>query len=137
MLLLSCASSKEVANTITVESGEIPADMKKEDFILIGILKGRNSYDKYLKSEFKKYTGNYVLCKLEEIDSKYSDKSKYRYIMDFTQKRDFGSQGTIVDTYYIRDRKDNQQYQRNSGSSFFKLEIRSYLAAIEQARRQR
>jgi hypothetical protein len=36
--------------------------MKSEDFTLIGVLKERGSYDKYVKKEFANYTGKYVLA---------------------------------------------------------------------------
>ena len=58
--------------------------MANESFTVIGVLKERKSYDKYLKREFANYTGKYILATEEEIEKRYSDTSKYRYIMDYS-----------------------------------------------------
>ncbi|NPV51792.1 MAG: hypothetical protein HPY60_11450 [Candidatus Methanofastidiosum sp.] len=149
-LFNSCASVSSVAKKITIESGEVPPDMKSEEFIIIGVLKGRRSYDKYVKKEFSKYTGNYILAQKDEITEKYSDVNKYRYIMDYTKEsststkynpnyKQHGSQPFEDNTttgyrYFIQDRKENKEYTRKSRSSNFKLEMRAYITALESIR---
>lgn len=142
----SCVSSASIAKKITIESGEIPPDMAKEDFYLIGVLKGRDSYDKYLEKGFSEYHGKYVLATLSEIEKKYKDTSKYRYILDYvldnksmtymSERSPDGktTRNSTSYTYYIRDRKTDKKYIRSAGSSFFSMEIRTYLNAIENIR---
>jgi hypothetical protein len=140
-LINSCASTSELAESITIESGQIPPDMKTEKFTLVGVLQGRNSYDKYLTKEFEAYTGDYVLATRKEIESKYSDVTKYRYLLDYVKETT--RIGTGVDSrnssgyrYFIIDRKDDKKYLRKSRSSFFALEIRGYLKGIESIRKK-
>lgn len=151
-IFCSCASVKSVANKITIESGEIPPDMKSEEFILIGVLKGKRSYDKYVKKEFENYTGRYILALETEIADKYTDINKYRYIMNYklehgsigTYNADnakygqspYGSSTTTGFRYYIIDRQENKEYVRNSRSSFYAKEMRAYLLAVDRVRKK-
>lgn len=139
--LQSCASTSSVANKITIESGEIPPDMKSEDFTLIGVLKERGSYDKYVKIEFANYTGKYILATENEIKDKYNDTNQYRYIMDYereTASSFSGSNGKSTNVpgkrYFILDRKTNKEYKRKTWSSFYAKEMQAYLKAIEAAK---
>ncbi|MFZ4930377.1 hypothetical protein [Chryseobacterium sp. Mn2064] len=138
----SCASTGSVATKITVESGEIPPDMKSEDFTLIGVLKERGSYDKYVEKAFADYTGKYVLATENEIKEKYSDVDKYRYIMDY--ERATGSVMVVGSSksqtvpgkrYFILDRKTNKEYNRKTWSSFYYKEMQAYLKAINEVKK--
>ena len=130
-------STNTLANKITIGSGEIPAEMKSENFTIIGILKGRNSYDKYVIKEFSAYTGNYVLGNKKEINTTYSDITKYRYLMDYDLESSKSSNMTTYGyRYYIIDRKTQIKYSRKSRSSFFALEMRAYLKSIETVRKK-
>lgn len=148
-IFYSCASVNSVAKKITVESGEIPPDMTGSDFILIGILSGRKSFDKYVEREFDKYTGKYMLASKSELTEKYNDTEKYRYIIDYQQNHSThvdlipsrATMGTPNPTYsttgfryFILDRKENKEYIRKGQSSFYAKEIRAYLQAIETVR---
>lgn len=142
LLFNSCGSTSSVAKTITIESGQVPPGMKTESFILIGTLTGRKSYDKYVKKNFEEYTGKYILATEEEIKTKYSDVSKYRYVMDYEKSQenmrtDITSKERHIVNYYryfILDRKENKEYVRRSASSFYALEMKAYLEAIEGIR---
>jgi len=141
LLVNSCASVNSVAKRITIESGEIPPDMKMESFILIGILKEKKSYDKYVKKEYATYTGNYILTTEKELTTKYNDITKYRYFMDYHEEHSSSySNGSFHNTtgyrYYIYDRKEKKEYLRESRSSFFALEMKAYLIAIESVRKK-
>jgi len=148
-----CSCVGIVAKSITIESGEIPPDMKEEEFIIIGVLQTRNSYDRYLKKAFKNYPGNYILATQSEIDSKYSDVDKYRYIMDYNIKsstikrtetkynpnplphqKSYESKEVSTTTtsylYSIYDRKEEVLYSRKRTSSSFAMEMRAYVIAI-------
>jgi len=130
-VLNSCASVNSVASKITIDSGEIPPEMKNENFILIGILSGRNSYDKFVKKAFNEYPGEYVLGTMEDLNTKYNDIEKYRYYMNYglSNNRITNAVGT---RYYIVDRKLGKTYRRKSGSSFYALEMEAYLQAIDR-----
>lgn len=140
----SCGSTDSVAKTITVKSGELPADINNPDYTLIGTLKERNSYDKYLIKGFEQYNGKYVLATENEIKNKYTDIDKYRYQMDY--ERESGEvftasknqplsgrpyQSVSGKRFYILDRKTNKKYIRKTWSSFYAKEIQAYIKAIE------
>lgn len=136
--LQSCTSTSSVADKITIESGEIPPDMKSEDFTLIGVLKERGSYDKYVKIAFANYTGKYVLATENQIKDKYSDTNQYRYIMDYERETasltvvgSRKSQTVPGKRYFILDRKTDKEYKRKTWSSFYAKEMQAYLKAIE------
>ena len=130
----ACSSTKSVAKRITIENHEIPPDMKTEDFVLIGILRGERNIDKYVEREFSKYTGKYILSLKVDLNSKYSDTDKYRYYMDFNLVRVEKYNSVLSARYFIYDRKKKREYARKFGSSFFALEMRAYLMAIESIR---
>ncbi|MBS1549313.1 MAG: hypothetical protein JSS94_05520 [Bacteroidetes bacterium] len=140
----SCGSTDSVAKTITVKSGELPADINNPDYTLIGTLKERNSYDKYLIKGFEQYNGKYVLATENEIKNKYTDIDKYRYQMDyeresgevFTASKNQPLSGRPYQSvpgkrFYILDRKTNKKYIRKTWSSFYAKEIQAYIKAIE------
>lgn len=140
--LNSCLSVKTVSNKITIASGQIPPDMAKEKFTIIGMLKGRNSYDKYLQKDFQEYyTGDYVLATDKDMGN-YSDVNKYRYVLDYDFSSNVYFQGngsqtrTYTYTYAIYDRKENKYYKRKMGSGFFSKEIQAYLLAIDRERKK-
>ena len=125
----SCGSTDSVAKTITVKSGELPADINNPNYTLIGTLKERNSYDKYLIKGFEQYKGKYVLATENEIKNKYSDTDKYRYQMDyeresgevFTASKNQPMSGRPYQSvsgkrFYILDRKTNKKYTRKTHS---------------------
>ena len=144
--LASCRSTKGVANSITIESGEIPPDMAKEDFTIIGILHGKKGYDNYVIKNFADYPGKSVTAALEEVPKKYKDVEKYRYLMDAEEKKErtsmTNSRGmqdytyTTSFRYYIIDRKTGKTYTRKSSSSFFSKEMIAYLKAVDAVRRK-
>lgn len=137
----SCKSTNSSSNKITIQSGQIPPEMESEDFTIIGVLQGRRSYDKYLEKEFAAYSGKYVLAYKHEIDSKYPDKIKYRFIMDYdSESSGYFVSGKYNQTqhyqYYILDRNRDIKYKKKGASSYFALEMKSYLKAIESARKK-
>lgn len=140
LIPISCATTNAVAEKITIKSGQIPPQMAEEKFILIGKLHNRKSYDKYVEEEFSSYTGDYVLATQTEIDSKYANKEKYRYVMDYTRedKRNYTGKDYNISTvyrYFILDRVTGDKFVRKGASGAFKLEIRTYLKAIESIRK--
>ena len=143
-IIVSCASVNHVAKRITIKSGQIPPDMQTEKFTLIGIVNGKKSYDKYVKKKFSEYTGEYVLAEIEEVDEKYKDVNKYRYILSGTLEVEYSAPTTLYGQpvrhsgfrCYIFDRKEDKMYRRKRRSSFFALEIEACLTAIEMIRKK-
>lgn len=143
-IIFSCASVQSVSEGITIESGVIPPEMAKEKFTLIGVMHGRKSYDKYLKSGFEQnYFGDYVLMELKLVDEKYPDKAKYRYLLDYNTRvtpytyhngKSLVTTSTTAYIYYIEDRLTGKKYTRSNGSSFFAKEIQAMTKAIERTR---
>ena len=142
ILFNSCVSVESLAKTITIESGEIPPDMKTDSFVLIGMLIEKKGYDEDLKKEFANYTGNYILVTNNEIKNTYVDINKYRYIMASKLERTVytNTTGSLISSYayrfYILDRKENKEYLRTTKSSFASSEVRAYLIAIEAIRKK-
>lgn len=142
VLFNSCTHSKKRSEKITIESGQIPPEMATEKFILIGRLYGRGekSYDKRLAKELDKYAGEKVLATKEEIAEKYTSANGYRYILDFDpqyqESRDAngGTCSILVRRFYIYDQQTGEKYTRNAVSSFWALQIRYYLLAIDAVR---
>jgi len=144
--LTSCRSTKGVAKSITIESGEIPPDMATEDFTIIGILHGKKGYDKWVVKDFAAYPGNSVTSTMADLNKTYSDKKKYRYLMDGDMKTERtsttnakGRQEYMTTTsyrYYILDRKTGKTYKRKDDSSFFSKEMIAYLKAIDAVRKK-
>ncbi|MBN8788693.1 MAG: hypothetical protein J0I84_16520 [Terrimonas sp.] len=137
----SCRTTGGVAKKITVKSGQLPPEIATEDFILVGQLAGRKSYDKYLRKNFEKYTGKYVLATEKELNTTYADTEKYRFVMDYNREsRSIMVNGQFSEAtsyrYYILDRKENKKYTRKSGSGQFSKEIEAYLKAIELTRKK-
>jgi hypothetical protein len=139
--LQSCASTDSVANKITIASGEIPPGMKSEDFTLVGAIKERRSFDKYMEKAFSKYTGKYVLATENEMKTKYADVNKYRYVMDYVRESGSVSQIGTGKSYsvpgkrfFILDRQTNKEYRRKTWSSYYGKEMQAYIKAIEAAR---
>jgi hypothetical protein len=130
----SCGSIvKNIAiKKMTVENGAIPQEFGKDETILICVLKGRNSRDKYLKKNIKEnYKGKYEFVLESELSSdKYKDTDLYRYLFDFrtefitshgynnvTNKMQIDHVPTSI--YYILDRKTKKYYESGVSSGFF------------------
>ncbi len=131
----ACVSLEVFAKNITVESGEIPPEMKTEKFILVGVLHDEKAVQKSTRQAFEKYTGEYVIGSLSEIRTKYRDLDKYRYLVDYkVDDSAYGKAGNYTYQYFITDRKTNIQYVKKTKSSFFERELTTYLMAIDLVR---
>jgi len=123
----SFAQENKMRSEFSVENNAIPADFGKENTIIIGILKGKKSYDKYLEKALKKfYTGEYVLERSSRLSSKYSDREKYRYLFDWdygssrtTHYSDGMQTGITLRRFYILDRLTGDKYK--CGAEFIKF----------------
>jgi hypothetical protein len=137
----SCKVGTGLSSSLTIESGQVPPDMAKEDFIIIGVLKGRKSYDKYLRKGFEGYTGRFELKTQEEITASYTDVEKYRYILDHDREVTTYFDGTkYVNNkcyrFYIYDRKEKKKYSRTDITCSFYYDIKNYVIAVDNARKK-
>lgn len=143
--LNSCFISKAISKSkarkeFTEENNAIPPSFGKANEVILCILKNRSSYDRYLKSAFKKeYKGNYVLIYEPDLNSaKYADKEKYRYVFDYdggtvmtTTWSDGLSASSQFKRYYILDRLEHKKYQTGGEFGFFALAMRCYVENLE------
>ncbi len=128
----------------TEANNAIPPDFGKKGEVLVGILTTVNSYDKYLKSALnKKYLGEHIFLTTEELDSdsKYSDKTKYRYL--FNVEKGSGSTATfsnglsstiIKKRQFIYDRLEDKKYISGAEFTFFAKAMKVYAENLELKR---
>ncbi|MFG6686890.1 hypothetical protein ACGK9U_09935 [Mariniflexile sp. HNIBRBA6329] len=149
LCLNSCFIGKSIQSSkarseFTEENDAIPPNFGKfEHTVIVGILKGRRSYDKYLKSAFKKnYNGAYVLLTREELKKpEYRNMSKYRYVFDYTLGTtrstiysDGLSSSVTLKRYYVEDRIEDKIYQSGAEFSYFAKAMKIYVANLEKKR---
>lgn len=121
----------------------IPPDFGKDNStVFLVVLRGRGSYDKYVKGAVKKYyKGEYVFVnvKKESINSeKYSDKNKYRYYFDYsdgstitTTFTNGQSASSTLKRFFVEDRLLNKRYQSGGESSLFGKALKAYMGNLE------
>lgn len=124
------------------KNNAIPTNFDKNTTMLV-IIKGRGSYDRYLKKAIKKnFKGNYVFIKDEDLNSSnYSDTSKFRYVFDYsngrTQTTHYSNGQSASSTwkvFYLFDRLENSKYSSGKDFSNFGLALNIYWKNIELKR---
>jgi len=136
------AQQKKMKSEFTLENDAIPADFGKDNTVLIGALKGKKYYDKYLEKALKKtYGGNYVLERSSNLSSKYSDREKYRYLFDWnygttrtTTYSDGLQSGITLMRFYILDRLTGEKYQSGAEFTKFYKAMCIYFSNLEEVR---
>lgn len=131
---------------ITVERKAIPPDFGKDNTVLLCIIKGKKSYDKYMKKHvINEYHGKYeFVLKKDLYDDKYDDTSKYRYLLDlnkieysnyaYSGRDEWRTNYVTTAAYYILDREENLTYESPMTSSFFAKIIQAYMINLEKER---
>jgi hypothetical protein len=141
--IAKAVESKHARKEFTEENKAIPRDFGKKDQILICVLKGRSSYDNYLKRAVKKnYKGKYIfVTNLDMYVSKYDDKDIYRYYFDYdggttmtTSWSDGLSASSTLKRFFIGDRLENKKYQCGAEFGFFANAMKIYMANLEVKR---
>mgnify|MGYP007063402643 CR=1 FL=1 len=127
------AQIKKLQKRITVENESIPKNIGKKNTVLICVLTGRESRDKYMKMHVKNiYKGEYILVLESELNSsKYSDLGKFKYLFDYDRS---GTIDTPSSEYYIKDRESGKYYRSHISSSSFGKLIQVYTTQMENAR---
>jgi len=144
-LFLSSCLKNLAMKRITIENGAIPPDFGEKNTVLMCIITGKKSYDRYIEKHVtNEYKGQYEFVLREDIyNEKYNDIDKYRYLfdLDVITKNVNTYSGTEAYTnqirsasYFILDRKTNDTYQSPVTSSFFSKIIQAYMINLEATR---
>lgn len=149
LIFNSCFIGKSIESSgakseFTVENNAIPPEFGKErDVVVIGILQGRKSYDRYLKKAFtKNYNGEYILISEDELsNSEYNNKQKYRYIFDYssgssssTYSSSGQSSSITYKRFFIHDRLKDKSYQSGAEFTYFAEAMSIYIENLEEKR---
>lgn len=138
--------AKHARAEFTTENKAIPPSFGKSNAILLCVLQGRNSYDKYLKSAVKNnYKGEYVLIYPYDLSlEKYNDKEKYRYVFDYgygstitTTWSDGLSASSTYKRFNVYDRLEDKKYESGAEFSFFANAMKIYMANLEIKRQSK
>jgi hypothetical protein len=139
-LFFSCSPNLTLYRKITIAGSQIPPDIAKQDFVLIGALRGKNSYNKSLKKAFARYTGPYKLEFSENIESEYSDINKYRFVLDHDREQTSysgtGPAYNICYRFYIYDRKERIKYVSDVVTCNYYERMIAYVMAIDSVRKK-
>lgn len=128
----------------TVSRGAIPPEFGKEKTVLLCMITGKNSYDKYMKKHVTaQYHGEYEFVLPKDLEAEnYKDVSKYRYVFDrdkssysrYTPQKASGQTTYTTSSYFIFDRKTNKTYEFSMTSSFYAKIIQGYMIGLEKER---
>jgi len=142
-IFLAAPIAKDQANKqLTVENNGIPTDIGMDGTYVIGLLEERESRDKYLRKHLDaNYKGDYVYSTMAELETKYADVTKYRYVLTYTKLSggvyhisDQTTTPTSSSNYFIYDRKENKEYNTKFHSSMFGKVIEAYAKNMEKQR---
>lgn len=128
---LKNSTVRKYANSeFSVEYNAIPKEFGKENNIMIFILDGFRTYDKYLKkSVTENYFGEYVILSKTEMNApNYNDKTIYRYYFHYT----YGSQNKK--RFYVYDRLEEKMYQSGADFSLYAAAMEVYIKNLEKQR---
>lgn len=137
----SCSGKRHMKTEFTEENKAIPPEFGSDkNTVLVCVLQGRNSYDKYLKSAVKKnYKGQYVLVNSKQLnEAPYNDTSKYRYAFDYGSGSSVSYTGSSLSTtfkrFHIYDRLNKKKWESGAEFSFFAKAMKVYMANLEAKR---
>ena len=136
--LTSCGAI--IRSYVNKDTENLPTDFGKEKSTVL-VIQHKNSYNKKVESNFKKYyKGDYIMVSKDDVNTKYSDIAKYRYIFDntkFITDRTNGGLSSAALSFHIIDRQSNHLYDAeiSSGSSYKKI-VKAYVAKMERIRKR-
>jgi len=150
-VLNSCASGtpKKMLSEFSEENKAIPPQFGKNNTVLLCVIKGRGSYDNYLKKAAKKYyMGECVfVSKEEEKSPKYADKGKYRYYFDYSEgathtqiyrnaNGTIGGENSVTwKRFHVYDALEDKKYESGAEFSHFAQAMNAYMANLETKRK--
>jgi len=132
-----------IKSIIKKDNENVPVDFQKDKTPVL-IVKWRKKIDKKVEGYFKQYyKGEYLVVSNEELQTKYSDVSKYRYLFGSTrhithyESTTPGEAGTSAAglSFNIYDRQEEKTYDTGveSGTSW-KLIAKTYIKKLDQTR---
>lgn len=135
------SASKHASQEFTEEFKAIPPHFGEKNTILLITLRDRNSYDHYLKEAAEFYKGEKVYIGIgEEMLHEYDDKTKYRFVFDYTN----GSSSTVTQNnlsstiylkrFFVKDRLENKIYQCGYETQYFGKALKAYMQNLELKR---
>lgn len=153
-MLSSCGMI--INSYIRKDSENVPPDFGKEKSTLL-VVRERQGYNKKVDKIFQKYyTGDYVFVDREELNTKYSDTSNYRYLIDddisisrseittMTRNTSTGMstrsnevRSSASRSYHNLDRKTKKIHDTgvSSGTSWKKI-LKTYLKKLDSERKK-
>lgn len=155
-LFIFCSCGAVIKSYIRKDTENVPPDLGKEKTTML-VITNNNSYNKKVEKLFKEnYSGDYLFVTREEIDNKYNDPIKYRYILDddidVTKSRvttttknvktgistkSSETRSSASRSFHVLDRKENKIFDTgiSSGTSW-KMILKTYLAKLDAARKE-
>jgi len=145
-----------IRSYIKKDTENVPPDFGKEKTTLL-VVRERKGYNKKVDKIFQKhYTGDYVFIDREELYTKYSDTTNYRYLIDDDvsiskmyvttvttdrstgfQSRSTAPQSSGSRSFHILDRKTRKIHDTgiSSGTSWKKI-LKTYLKKLDSERKK-
>jgi hypothetical protein len=132
-----------IKSVIKKDNENVPVDFQKDKTPVL-IVKWKKKVDKKVEGYFKQYyKGEYLVVSNEELQTKYSDLSKYRYLFSSTRHIHHyenltpGQPGTSAAglSFNLYDRQKDSVYDTGveSGTSW-KLIAKTYIKKLDQTR---
>ena len=134
---------KRAKEAFTEEKKAIPPEFGKKETVLLCVLKGRNSYDKYLKKAVtENYKGDYLFISPYDLISDKYPKEKYRYYFDYNMgstrtvryQNSHLSSSVTFKSFFVRDRLKEQSYESGEEYSNFGAAMVGYMQNLELKR---
>ena len=139
----SCGATYEkyAKEEFTEKFKAIPPHFGEKNTVLLITLRDRSSYDDYLKEAAKLYKGEIVFINIgEEMLTEYADKTKYRFVFDYTN----GSSSTVTQNklsstiilkrFFVKDRVEDRIYQSGYETQYFSKAMKAYMENLELKR---
>ena len=131
--IMKAIETPKMRKEFTEKNDAIPPEFGEDkNAVLLVIKRGRNSYDKGLKSAVKRYSGKYLLINRDELVN-YTDLNKFRYIFDYsggsTHTTHYSNGLSASSTYkrfYVYDRLNDKSYQSGAEFTFFGKAMKVY-----------
>ncbi|MGH2665274.1 hypothetical protein [Flavobacterium sp.] len=124
----------------TEENNAIPPEFGKKETVLLCVLKGRNSYDKYLrKAVIENYKGEYLFITPYDLIGEKYPREKYRYYFDYNMGKtstvfyqNSGLSSSITyKAFFVRDRLTNESFENGASFSYFREAMIVYMQNLE------
>jgi hypothetical protein len=157
-MLIFSSCGMVIKSYIRKDTENIPPDFGKEKTTMLVVEEHKGYNNKIEKVLKDNYSGDYIFITREELDTKYSDKDKYRYILDdevmisrpdkvtITHTTDLNTGFTRSESdnkpsasrsFHILDRKTNKIHDTgvSSGTSW-KTILKAYLKKLDSERKK-